>query len=106
MQRSANPDVVQMFDIVSLLEESEPKKNFAVNTAIKNHLYSIHVRTWQATPWVQLILKLIIFSFQVSISTESSEDEAYNLKEFMRKKGADVIKDQLSKYILLLKEGK
>ena len=46
------------------------------------------------------------FYLQVNVTITSTKNEAYTLKDFMRKKGQDKIREQLSVYIKELKEGK
>jgi hypothetical protein len=44
--------------------------------------------------------------FQVIVTVKNSDPEADKLKEFLAKDGKNVIREQLKKYVLALKEGK
>lgn len=44
-------------------------------------------------------------SFQVNVSVKSDKDDAYDVKEFMRKSAPEIVRTQLAIYIKKLKEG-
>jgi hypothetical protein len=48
----------------------------------------------------------MLLFFQVVVSVKNSNPEADKLKEFLAKDGKHVIREELNKYIIALKEGK
>ena len=52
-----------------------------------------------------LLFNVCFLFIQVNVTITDKSDEAYKLKEIMRKKGTEKIREQLGKYMEDLKQG-
>lgn len=51
-------------------------------------------------------ISVLFVPLQIEVTTDKNTDEAYKVKEVMRKCGTDVIRKQLAQYVKELRESK